>query len=414
MLPANLFGLSPSSLHLLMMPPAARLALGQGDALKGDCVKHTTEKFYWEPDLTKCDHRLATRLFGLVFAETGTDLTLWLPKLDSNENFKALVAIINANSERLGDVKLESSSWPATPATKLDLVWDSNNNPQETTETADSSEIQVSIKHTEKWVEEKLCGLSLCPYTSSLQKAAVGLGSAGVAEGPIVIRHSALLKDDDRSIGPTEAATVAHAFWQGVQELVTLPEEKVATLLILAPIKYDDNFVEFAALFDDLLEPSIQATGSETIVGRALFHPTYDSKVLGHQKLLPGHALPANMVGGFFDQYSSTMEVAKPDLVSIANANDAVRWTPHATINLLRRSQVSLCSVCCTSVNASGGVAVSSCPHRHLLSQKLTAAKKVEAASPRKKPNWIYARNVLRILKMDPSLSNKDGENKQK
>ncbi|CAJ1936740.1 unnamed protein product [Cylindrotheca closterium] len=371
------------------MPPAARWALGQGDALKGDCQKQTVQGvFYWEPDLTACDHNLAARLFELVFAkQQGNDVSLWLPKLDSEANLKSLVEIVNRNSERLGDLKLEVSSWPAAPATKLSLTWNTKNdqsyNSKETTETTSSSQIQASIKNTEKWVEEKLCGLSLCPYTSSLQKAAVGLGSAGVAEGPIVIRHSAplLVKDDDRRMNPTTAATLAHAFWQGVQELATLPEEEVATLLILAPTKYDDNFVEFAAIFDDLLEPSIQATGSENIVGRALFHPTYDSKILGHQQLLPGHALPANMVDRFFDQYLSTMEGAKPDLESIANANDAVRWTPHATINLLRRSQ-------------------------------LTAAKEVEAASPKKKPNWIYARNVLRILKTDSSLSS-TGEKEQ-
>lgn len=32
---------------------------------------------------------------------------------------------------------------------------------------------------------------------------------------------------------------------------------------------------------------------------------------------------------------------------------------------------------------------------------KLKASKDAEAASSSKKPNWIYARNVLRILKSD-------------
>ena len=200
-------------------------------------------------------------------------------------------------------------------------------------------DMESAIQNTEKWVEEKLCGLKLCPYTISLRKAAVGLGSAGVAEGPIVIRHSELLDAPNTNNHPSPAAKLAHAFWQGVQELATIPEEKVATLLILAPF-YDENFMEFAAIFDDLLEPSIQATGSEAVVGRALFHPGYDSKVLGHTRLLPGHALPAKMVDGFLDQYASSFEENKPNLASIANANDAVRWTPHATINLLRRSQV--------------------------------------------------------------------------
>ena len=72
------------SLHLLMMPPAARLALGQANGLKGDCQKQTNGMFYWEPELTNCDYRLATKLFEFVFAQTGNDVTLWLPRLDSD------------------------------------------------------------------------------------------------------------------------------------------------------------------------------------------------------------------------------------------------------------------------------------------------------------------------------------------
>jgi hypothetical protein len=72
------------------------------------------------------------------------------------------------------------------------------------------------------------------------------------------------------------------------------------------------------------------------------------------------------MVEGFVNQYTNDSH-KQPNQDTIARANDAVRWTPHATINLLRRSQ-------------------------------LTAAKQVEAASSNKKPNAVYARNVLRII----------------
>jgi hypothetical protein len=186
----------------------------------------------------------------------------------------------------------------------------------------------------------------------------------GVQEGPIVVRHSG---DDTFSSTIPPAILLARAFWHGVTELAETPECKVATLLIVAPPIYDSQFLEFSAVFDNLLEPSIQATGAEAIVGRAIFHPRYDSEQIGHTSVLPGHALPASMVEGFLNKYVED-DAKKPDRKAIAKANDAVRWTPHATINLLRRSQ-------------------------------LTAAKEAEAASANKKPNWIYARNVLRILK---------------
>ena len=165
------------------------------------------------------------------------------------------------------------------------------------------------------------------------------------------------------------AILLARAFWHGVTELAETTQAKVATLLIVAPPIYDSQFLEFSVVFDNLLEPLIQATGAEAIVGRAIFHPHYDSEQIGHTSVLPGHALPATMVEGFLNKYVKN-DAEKPDRASIAKANDAVRWTPHATINLLRRSQ-------------------------------LNAAKDSEAAdvSANKKPNWIYARNVLRILK---------------
>ena len=89
-----------------------------------------------------------------------------------------------------------------------------------------------------------------------------------------------------------------------------------------------------------------------------------------HDKVLPGHAIPPQMVEEFLEQYATSMNLQQsdlPDLNEISIANDAVRWTPHATINLLRRSQ-------------------------------LTAAKDAEAASATKRPNWIYAKNVIRMI----------------
>jgi hypothetical protein len=358
-----------------MMPPSARWTLGQGDALKQDCLQQSkSEKgttVTWEQDLVDCDYRLATRVFEIILS--GEPATMWLPKLDQGQKFRPLVQVLNDNSERLGGLCVTTSSWPQSPATKLQISWScsSNNNKNApTNDDDDESSIQSSIQATNVWVEKILCGLGLCPYTASLQRAAVGLESVGVKEGPIEIRHSSA-PSLEKCVAPRPSATIlAHAFWQGVTELASQSEQDVATLLILAPKVYDSEFLEFAATFDRLIEPSVQVTGAERIVGRAIFHPLYDSTLIGHEnQVLPGHALPERMVEGFVDQYwEGDDKTTKPDLESIANANNAVRWTPHATINLLRRSQ-------------------------------LTASKEAEAASPNKRPNWIYARNVLRILK---------------
>ena len=356
--------------RLLLLPPSARWTLNQGDALRQDCIKFyggggdddQNKNFYWEPDIVNCDYRLATKIFRLLVDTHSSNndnndnnpLEIWLPKLDERKLIQ-LVEVLNQNSKRLGGIRVASSGWPKTPATRLMIEW---NDQTVDTITAiddddndDSNEtiIQSSIQATEKWVEQTLCGLNLCPYTYSMERAAVGLESVGVKEGPIEIRHSERDRRKRRRGNSLPVApSLAHAFWQGVEELASKSEDQLSTLLIVAPDFYDTHFVEFAATFDNLIEPSVQVTGSEAIVGRALFHPTYESDLIGHDKVLPGHALPASMVEGFLDRYLAEEEGGsdndtakkKPDLKSIALANDAVRWTPHATINLLRRTQV--------------------------------------------------------------------------
>lgn len=363
-----------------MMPPSARWSLGQQDALQKECWQATAPDvaFSWEHELDQCDYRLATRIFDILAIGGGeTTTALWLPRLDQEKRLDPLVKVLNKNSELLGGIKVTTSAWPKTPATRIQISFQkkettsseksssSENEPPSITAAASAA---AAIRHTEKWVENTLCKMRLCPFTFSLKRAAVGLDIMGVQEGPIVVRHSS---DDNTSstIPIPPAVLLARAFWHGVTELAETQEAKVATLLIVAPPIYDSQFLEFAAAFDNLLEPTVQATGAEAIVGRAIFHPRYDSEQIGHTDILPGHALPASMVEGFINKYvEDDDDTEKPDRASIAKANDAVRWTPHATINLLRRSQ-------------------------------LTAAKEAEAASANKRPNWIYARNVLRILK---------------
>ena len=369
----------------LLLPPSLRLSMGQEHLLKQDCQQTNTVSsplcvFCWEPNIDVCDYTLVTRLFEVFMA--GEPTTLWFPRLDKTKALMPLIQLLRNNSQRLGGIKLDLCSWPQTPTTRIEITFSTCTDVGTTGEGDNSSglsSVQSSIQATEDWVEQKLCKLGLCPYTYSMKRAAVGLDAVGVKEGPIIISHSIQLAEVNSSSRRnkstlTPATILAHAFWQSVSKLVAVREEELSTFLILAPPVYDSDFVEFAATFDQLIEPSVQAAGAESIVGRALFHPLYDTESIGHTQVLPGHALPAKMVEGFIDEYHqlATDEtigaLKKPEFRAVMHANNAVRWTPHATINLLRRSQ-------------------------------LKASKVAEAAMPNKKPNWIYVRNVQRILK---------------
>jgi hypothetical protein len=58
-------------------------------------------------------------------------------------------------------------------------------------ESADA--VAQTVADTEECVENKLSKLGLCPFTKSMQRAAIGLEHVGVYEGPIVIRHAGQL-----------------------------------------------------------------------------------------------------------------------------------------------------------------------------------------------------------------------------
>jgi len=323
-----------------------------------ECKDQSKGLFAWERTATE-GYQVATALFKHIAAHDGSQMesTVWFPECDNTKLVEALSSILNSNSRRLGEVSAKVSTWPNVPATKIQLTWPPGFELRE----REKISSQSAVEATQRWVDKTLGRLRLCPHTISMEKAAIGLESSRIKEGPVVIRESL-------STYPSQiaAASLAASFWDAITEIATVPEEDLATTLLLAPSSFDDDFVEFAAVCDELIEPTVQATKADSIVGRAWFHPMYDTESIGHTKIVAGHALPASMVEKFVRQIEDDV----PDSELIVQANNAVRCSPHATINLLRRSQ-------------------------------LIAAKEVEAASPNKKPNSIYARNVLRILSDD-------------
>ena len=352
-----------SLLNFLTLPPIFRLKLGQLKELRRDCENFSRGACIWEADI-KEGYELANCIFTAI-AKGSKDQTksqiIWLPNVDSLHILEGLINVISENSVILGGVQAKLSSWPQVPTTQLELVW--NDQIQENEPNSSAEQIQNAVSETEGWVVNTLCRLKLCPHTSSLQRGAVGLELANVKEGPVIVRHAQSIS---MLSSTCRAATTAAAFWENVSMMAKTDESDVSTILFVAPASYDNNFLAFASLCDTLIEPSVKATGADSIVGRAWFHPNYDAALIGHERILPGHALPASFVSGFIDKLGVDSQT-KLTYSDIALANNAVRWTPHATINLLRRSQ-------------------------------LHAAKQLEAQLANKKPNAVYVKNVIRII----------------
>ena len=150
------------------------------------------------------------------------------------------------------------------------------------------------------------------------------------------------------------------------------------------------------------------ACGGSALVGRAWFHPAYTADDVGHSSVVPGHAVPHDLVLGFAvnqplgtqpqqqpqqgqqqkqleqptPQPQATVAVGAPPLsrAAVAAANDLVRRTPHATVNLLRRAQLLAAA-------------------RH---EAATAKALPPAARP--KPNAIYVRNVAKLARQSGNV----------
>ena len=331
------------------LPPRARLALRQEDALRDECAAAAAGASRFEP---RVEHSHEVAAVVLEAVARGDESTLWFPGVEDAAVVAAVAGVVAANADALG-CSAAARRWPSAPAPGVALSpsgGEATNDMHDSTRASDGAAVEASLR----WVDDTLGALRLCPYTRGRARGAVGLEGVGVASGPV------------RAVAAAPgAANLAAAFFRAVGELTTTPERDLATTLLVSPA-YDGDFLGFVGVCDGVVEPLVAATGAAAVVGRAWFHPSYEAAAVGHDALKPGHALPSAVVRPFVEKYGSG---DPPSDDALAAANDAVRRSPHATINLLRRSQ-------------------------------LDAAQRLEAALPpeRRRPNRVYAANVQTFL----------------
>jgi hypothetical protein len=225
---------------------------------------------------------------------------------------------------------------------------------------------------TNNWINNFLGKYRLCPYTSSVTRAAVGLSSVGVPVGGVHVRVASTNTENSRirNYNKLKAAELVSSFWSEVVTLMNSTQEQWSTSLVVFP-EYDIDFKAFADVCDSIVEPMVVATQSQDFIGRAWFHPKYDADAIGHSEVIAGHAVPHKMVEGFMKSLHSTSGFNGQGLTDyklLSQANNRIRQTPHATINILRRAQ-------------------------------LNAAGEYESRLGKKKPkaNSIYVRNAIRL-----------------
>ncbi|KAL7545723.1 hypothetical protein ACHAWF_009077 [Thalassiosira exigua] len=353
----------------------------------------------WEPDLQE-SYEVADVVFQVVaqvlpegdngnqqaFKETGNSpyhVILSFPSMLRPEALEELAAVLQSEKckQLLGLENASAELYPSSPAPYICIsspsAPDANYAPRNSQirEGVDNmlcnDESAAHVSATEHWLKHFLGKYNICPYTSSVSRAAVGLSSVGVPVGGVHVQvASTRAEESQRTSSASIAAELVSSFWAEVAALMQSPQEKWATSLVVFPA-YDEDFASFVNVCDNIIEPTVEATRSTDFIGRAWFHPQYDADAVGHSEVIAGHAVPHKMVQGFMKSlYSPGGKDGSVPLEydELVKANNEVRHTPHATINILRRSQ-------------------------------LAAAAEYEKGLGEKRPkaNSIYVRNAVRL-----------------
>jgi hypothetical protein len=388
--------------------PKRSIESGDGEALRANLEKHcgltqsstvlTNESYLrWEPDLHK-SYEVANVIFqeivdvsNLIFIctkDTSHDTNrphskriISCPSMSRPQDLQAIAKVLQSDRCKLllGLESVSAELYPDSPSPYLqltfsDLQYHEGRQPDEALLQLQPSET-VATSNTENWVDNFLGKYNICPYTSSVKKAAVGLSSVQVPVGNIHIVVGSTNLPDTSKIRQIDydilrSATLVSTFWSETQTLLQSSETEWATSLVVFP-EYDDDFDFFIEVCDNIVQPMIEATSSTYYIGRAWFHPKYDADQVGHTSVIAGHAVPHKLVQEFVQTINGLESAKSITMGALGEANNKVRMTPHATINILRRSQ-------------------------------LNAAAQYEKGlgSKRPKPNSIYVRNTLKLIEL--------------
>mmetsp|Transcript_26700 Transcript_26700/g.56237 ORF Transcript_26700/g.56237 Transcript_26700/m.56237 type:complete len:417 (+) Transcript_26700:49-1299(+) len=303
--------------------------------------------FYWEPALEE-SYSVACKIFEEIFSyqkstRSPRKIILSFPSMSRQTDLENLANVLQSNEcgLLLGIEDAVSELYPSSPAPYISITFpaESDVEPNMVVKESEQASCDDARTNTEDWVNNFLGLYRLCPYTSSVTRAAVGLKSVGVPVGGvhITVGHTGYCNIPSKR--KLNAAEVTSLFWSEVSFLLNSPQDEWATSLLVFPA-YDLDFDAFIEICDKIVEPSVVATKSTDYIGRAWFHPLYNADAVGHSTVIAGHAIPHKMVEQF---RASSNDGNKKELHydSLARANDLVRQTPHATINILRRSQLT-------------------------------------------------------------------------
>jgi hypothetical protein len=187
------------------------------------------------------------------------------------------------------------------------------------------------------FIDRVVVGEEACPYTKSVDLAAVGLEKQGVKPGPVGYKYH----------GSSDACAAVGAFWGCVCELLGTPEEECSTVMLSLPNVGAGTSSESLARFSAVVElasRNLVLFRGDDIFGLVHFHPVYDRMELHPvDKPAYGHLPPRAWLRPMMKMNGNAKEAESLTDEDLA-LSDYQRKAPFTSINILRVNQLNAAS----------------------------------------------------------------------
>ena len=192
-------------------------------------------------------------------------------------------------------------------------------------------------KALQSFIDRIVVGAEACPYTKSVNLAAVGLEARGVPPGPVGYRFN----------GTSDACAAVGVFWNSVCELLSTPQEEISTTMLSLPgigAGVDDEALFRFNAVAELISRNLCLFRGDDVFGLVHFHPAYDRTAI-HPVDKPsyGHLPPREWLRPMLKLNGNEAEAENLNEEEL-NLSDFQRKSPFTAINILRVNQLNAAS----------------------------------------------------------------------
>lgn len=187
------------------------------------------------------------------------------------------------------------------------------------------------------FIDRVVVGEQACPYTKSVDLAAVGLEARGVPPGPVAYRYD----------GSSDACAAVGVFWNCICELLSKPQEEISTTMLSLPAVgpgTDQEALNRFAIVVELISRNLCLYRGDDVFGLVHFHPAYDRmEIHPVEKPAYGHLPPRAWLKPMMKMNGNEAEAASISDDDLA-LSDYQRKAPFTAINILRVNQLNAAS----------------------------------------------------------------------